>query len=75
MIINPNVKYAETKLRRLLSSQVKIIPDGKGTGGKLEIEYYGDDDLDRIYQIITNIYRLKESMGKKRLTEMVSSAG
>ena len=54
ILINPNVKNAETKLRRLLSSQVKIIPDGKGTGGKIEIEYYGDDDLDRIYQIITN---------------------
>lgn len=53
-VINPNVKNAETKLRRLLSSQVKIIPDGKGTGGRIEIEYYGDDDLDRIYQIITN---------------------
>ncbi len=54
LVINPNVKSAETKLRRLLSSQVKIIPDGKGTGGKIEIEYYGDDDLDRIYEIINN---------------------
>lgn len=51
-IISANTKKAEVKLKRALSSQVRIIPDGKGTGGKIEIEYYGESDLDRIYQII-----------------------
>lgn len=51
--IDANVKAAETKLRRKLSTQVQISPDGKGTGGKIEIEYYSDSDLDRIYQLIT----------------------
>ena len=50
--IDANVKAAETKLRRQLNTQVQIIPDGKGTGGKVEIEYYSDSDLDRIYQLI-----------------------
>ncbi len=51
--IDANVKAAETKLRRHLGTQVQILPDGKGTGGKLEIEYYSDSDLDRIYQLLT----------------------
>jgi ParB family transcriptional regulator, chromosome partitioning protein len=50
--IDANVKAAETKLRRHLGTQVQILPDGKGTGGKLEIEYYSDSDLDRIYQLL-----------------------
>ena len=50
--IDANVRAAETKLRRFLGTQVQIIPDGKGTGGKLEIEYYSESDLDRIYQAI-----------------------
>lgn len=50
--IDANIKAAETKLRRYLGTQVQILPDGKGTGGKLEIEYYSESDLDRIYQTI-----------------------
>ena len=50
--LNANIKAAETKLRRHLSTQVQIIPDGNGTGGKIEIEYYGETDLDRIYALI-----------------------
>lgn len=52
--IDANVKAAETKLRRKLGTQVQIIPDGKGTGGKVEIEYYSESDLDRIYQLLIN---------------------
>lgn len=52
LIVDPNVKSAETKLRRYLGTNVHIIPDGKGTGGKIEIEYYGEIDLDRIYNTI-----------------------
>ncbi|MGI8468769.1 MAG: ParB/RepB/Spo0J family partition protein [Pyrinomonadaceae bacterium] len=50
--INANFKAAETKLRRYFGTQVKIIPDGKGTGGKIEVEYYGESDLDRIFQLV-----------------------
>lgn len=49
-----NVKNAETKLRRSLGTQVQIIPDGKGTGGKIEIEFYSEADLDRIFNLLTN---------------------
>lgn len=47
-----NTKAAETKLRRFFGTNVQICPDGKGTGGKIEIEYYGETDLDRIYNLI-----------------------
>lgn len=50
--IDANTKAAETKLRRFFGSNVQIVPDGKGTGGKIEIEYYGEADLDRIYNLI-----------------------
>lgn len=50
--IDANAKSAETKLRRYFATNVQIIPDGKGTGGKIEIEYYGNSDLDRIYNLI-----------------------
>ena len=52
--IDANVKVAETKLRRRFSTQVAIIPDGKGTGGKISLEYYSESDLDRIFQIMMN---------------------
>ena len=47
-----NLKAAETKLRRKFSTQVRIVPNGKGSGGKIEFEYFGETDLDRIYQIL-----------------------
>ena len=50
--IDANIKSAETKLRRYLGTNVHILPDGKGTGGKIEIEYYGEIDLDRIFNSI-----------------------
>lgn len=53
--IDANVKAAETKLRRHLGTQVHILPDGKGTGGKIEIEYYSESDLDRIYELIGRV--------------------
>jgi ParB family chromosome partitioning protein len=52
MPVDPNVKAAETRLMRKLSTGVKIIPNRRGAGGKIEIEYYSTDDLNRIYDAI-----------------------
>ena len=49
-----NVRAAESKLRRRFGTQVRILPSQKGEGGKIEIEYYNDGDLDRLYQLLTN---------------------
>ena len=51
--VDPNVKAAETKLMRALNTNVKIHEGKKGIGGKIEIEYYSLDDLDRIFEVIT----------------------
>jgi ParB family chromosome partitioning protein len=47
-----NLVSAETKLRRKLATNVNLLPAKNGPGGRIEIEYYTLDDLDRIYQII-----------------------
>lgn len=47
-----NLRSAEAKLRRRLSSKVQIINNGTGEGGKIEIEYYDLNDLNRVYEII-----------------------
>lgn len=50
--IDANTKAAETKLKRHLGTNVTVLPDGNGTGGKISIEYYSETDLDRIYKLI-----------------------
>ncbi|MEP7074266.1 MAG: ParB/RepB/Spo0J family partition protein [Acidobacteriota bacterium] len=52
--VDPNVTSAETKLMRHLSTKVNIVPSGRRAGGKIEIEYYNNDDLDRIYQLLSS---------------------
>jgi ParB family transcriptional regulator, chromosome partitioning protein len=49
---DPNVRAAEAKLRRLLGTQVRILPARAGSAGKIEIEYYNAPDLDRLYAIM-----------------------
>src|SRR5918998_3349153 len=49
---DPNFTAAEDKLRRKLSSRVHILVNQKGNGGKIEIEFFDDTDLNRIYEII-----------------------
>lgn len=51
--LDPNVRAAETKLRRALSTQVRIHPQKAGSCGTIEIEYYSLADLDRIFNTIT----------------------
>ena len=49
--IDPNIKAAETKLRRALGTQVKILQAADGKG-KLEISFFNTQDLDRIYSLL-----------------------
>jgi ParB family chromosome partitioning protein len=49
-----NLRAAETKLRRRFGTQVRVLPSQTGTGGKIEIEYYNDGDLDRLYQLLSS---------------------
>jgi ParB family chromosome partitioning protein len=49
--VDPNVRSAESKLRRALGTQVRILEDGTGAG-KVEISYFNHQDLDRLYTLI-----------------------
>lgn len=49
-----NMRAAEAKLRRRFGTQVRLIPSQRGVGGKIEIEYYNENDLDRLYQLLVN---------------------
>jgi ParB family transcriptional regulator, chromosome partitioning protein len=49
--LDPNVKAAIGELERRLGSRVRITEKGKDKG-QIEIEYYSQEDLDRIYTMI-----------------------
>jgi len=49
--VDPNVQAAETKLRRALGTQVKILQAADGRG-KLEISFFNTQDLDRLYNVL-----------------------
>ncbi|MEA2206351.1 MAG: ParB family transcriptional regulator, chromosome partitioning protein [Blastocatellia bacterium] len=61
--VDPNLKAAEDRLRRRFGTQVKILAGPKG-GGKIELSYYDEKDLDRVYEIL---------MGKSATAEGVSA--
>jgi ParB family chromosome partitioning protein len=49
--LDPNVKAAVVEMEGALATRVRLIP-GRGAGGRIEIEYYSDEDLNRIYELI-----------------------
>ena len=49
---DPNIKAAENKLRRRLSSKVRILMDQTNISGKIEIEFFDQNDLNRVYDLI-----------------------
>ena len=50
--VDPNIRAAETKLRRALGTQVRIVHMGSDGRGKVEISFYNPQDLDRIYDLL-----------------------
>jgi ParB family chromosome partitioning protein len=54
---DPNVRAAETKLRRVLGTQVRIVAAGSGSPGRIEIEFYSSQDLSRLYDLIVSADR------------------
>ncbi len=56
--VDPNIRAAETKLRRALGTQVRIVQlRGEGPG-KIEISFFSNQDLDRIYNLLLSIARM-----------------
>ncbi|MDE7478194.1 MAG: ParB/RepB/Spo0J family partition protein [Lachnospiraceae bacterium] len=54
-----NIQYIyqdiENRLKEKLSRKVEIISKGKNGTGKIEIEFYSNDDLDRLIESLSNI--------------------
>lgn len=48
---DPNVKAAVQELERVLGTRVRIVPKSEQRG-RIEIEYYSPEDLNRIYEVI-----------------------
>ena len=48
---DPNVKAAATAMQETLGTRVRIV-EKSNQRGRIEIEYYSQDDLDRIYNLI-----------------------
>lgn len=52
---SPYIRQTEDKFRNILGTQVRILESKDGNNGKIEIEYYSSDDLDRIVELLENI--------------------
>jgi ParB family chromosome partitioning protein len=50
--VDPNIRAAETKLRRVLGTQVRIVQLRGDGHGKVEISFFSNQDLDRIYNLL-----------------------
>ena len=49
--VDPNVKAAVDELERTLGTRVRIV-EKSANRGRIEIDYFSQDDLDRIYEMI-----------------------
>lgn len=49
-VTDPNIRELENELQAHLGAQVRLI--GRGDGGKIEIHYHNQGDLDRIFDIL-----------------------
>jgi len=47
---SPHIEAMEERFREVLGTKVKILP--QKNGGKIEIEYYSGEDLERIWEIV-----------------------
>jgi ParB family chromosome partitioning protein len=49
---DPNVQAAENKLRRHFGTKVKIVQAHGGSPGRIELEFYNQSDLNRLYELL-----------------------
>ena len=50
--LDPNLRAAEAKLRRRFGTQVRIVSAKAGSAGRIEIEFYSAEDLNRLYDLL-----------------------
>jgi ParB family chromosome partitioning protein len=50
--VDPNVRSAEERLTKSLGTKVRILPGPKKGTGRIEIDYYSEDELDRLFSLL-----------------------
>jgi ParB family chromosome partitioning protein len=50
---DPNIRAAESKLRRYFGTKVRIVQSSNSPSGKIELEFYNQSDLNRLYGLLT----------------------
>ena len=50
VVVDPNVAAAADRLTRALATKVRIVK--RGVGGRIEIVYYADEELQRLYEFL-----------------------
>jgi len=50
---DPNIRAAESKLRRHFGTKVRIVRSSNSSSGKIELEFYNPSDLNRLYALLT----------------------
>lgn len=50
--LTPQMKHLVDEMTKSLATKVKLEPDREKKGGKIIIEYYSSQDLDRIYNVV-----------------------
>jgi ParB family chromosome partitioning protein len=50
---DPNIRAAESKLRRYFGTKVRIVQSSNSASGKIELEFYNQGDLNRLYSLLT----------------------
>lgn len=51
---DPNIRAAETKLRRHFGTKVRIVQTNSSSG-RIELEFYNQTDLNRLYGLLTQV--------------------
>jgi ParB family transcriptional regulator, chromosome partitioning protein len=52
-LVDADLKSIVEELQRLLGTRVRLLPKARSAKGKIEIEYYSQADLGRIFETIT----------------------
>jgi ParB family chromosome partitioning protein len=52
---DPNIRAAESKLRRHFGTKVRIVQTSNSSSGKIELEFYNQNDLNRLYGLLTQV--------------------
>lgn len=53
--IDPNIRAAEDKLRRRFGTKVRIVQAQGEKTGRIELEFYNQGDLNRLYDLLTQV--------------------